>query len=286
MWIELIFYLAFFSQILLISVYYPKQIMKRMIYVFKHCPFETHEKLYPKGYEKAIEGEVTFKLLNVVTTVIGVLLLIALVIITLNGNMQLSKINFVPMVYGMLQAIPFFVMEVSALKQFKLMRNRNSDTKRQAELNPRSMFNYVSPIRFFAAMLMFFVCITVIFSFNDFELSASIVVLLVSMFLCNGLFVGLGYVLLHGKKLDPHQSPKDRHIMTTAAFHSYTSISILVSVFFILNRSVDHYALDDWEPLFNSLYWQSLILLSTGSALRLTHLEKINYDVYKTTTST
>jgi hypothetical protein len=286
MWIELIFYLAFFSQILLISVYYPKQIMKRMNYVFKHCPFETHEKLYPKGYEKAIEGKVTFKLLNVVTTVIGVLLLIALVIITLNGNMQLSKINFVPMVYGMLQAIPFFVMEVSALKQFKLMRNRNSDTKRQAELNPRSMFNYVSPIRFFAAMLMFFVCITIISSFNDFELSASIVVLLVSMFLCNGLFVGLGYVLLHGKKLDPHQSPKDRHIMTTAAFHSYTSISILVSVFFILNRSVDHYALDDWEPLFNSLYWQSLILLSTGSALRLTHLEKINYDVYKTTTST
>ena len=286
MWIELIFYLAFFSQILLISVYYPKQIMKRMNYVFKHCPFETHEKLYPKGYEKAIEGKVTFKLLNVITTVIGVLLLIALVIITLNGNMQLSKINFVPMVFGMLQAIPFFVMEVSALKQFKLMRNRNSDTKRQAELNPRNMFNYVSPIRFFAAMLMFFVCITIIFSFNDFELSESIVVLLVSMFLCNGLFVGLGYVLLHGKKLDPHQSPKDRHIMTTAAFHSYTSISMLVSVFFILNRSVDHYALDDWEPLFNSLYWQSLILLSTGNALRLTHLEKINYDVYKTTTST
>ena len=286
MWIELIFYLAFFSQILLISVYYPKQIMKRMNYVFKHCPFETHEKLYPKGYEKAIEGKVTFKLLNVITTIIGVLLLIALVIITLNGNMQLSKINFVPMVFGMLQAIPFFVMEVSALKQFKLMRNRNSDTKRQAELNPRNMFNYVSPIRFFAAMLMFFVCITIIFSFNDFELSESIVVLLVSMFLCNGLFVGLGYVMLHGKKLDPHQSPKDRHIMTTAAFHSYTSISMLVSVFFILNRSVDHYALDDWEPLFNSLYWQSLILLSTGNALRLTHLEKINYDVYKTTTST
>ena len=286
MWIELIFYLAFFSQILLISFYYPKKILNRMDYVLKNCPFETHEKLYPKGYEKTIEGKVTFKVLNFVTMAMGVLLLIAFFIATFNDSMQLSKINFVPMAYGMVQAIPFFLLEVSALKQLKLMRSRNSETKRQADLNPRSLFNYVSPVRFFAAVIMFFVCSYIIFSFNDFEISASIAVLLGSMLLCNGLFVGLGYVLLHGKKLDPHQSPEDRRISTTAVFHSYTSVSILVSVFFILNRSVEHYVLHDWEPLFNSLYWQVLMLLSTGAALKRTNLETVNYDVYKTTPST
>lgn len=254
MWIEFIFYLAFFSQVLLISFYYPKKILKRMDYIFKHCPFETHEKLYPKGYEKTLEGKVTFKVLNVIIMVIGVLLLIAFFIAAFNGTMQLSKINFLPMAYGMLQAIPFFMLEISALKQFKLMRNQNSDTKRQAELNPRSLFNYVSPVRFFAAVIMFFVCSYIIFSLKNFEFSAQIATLIGSVLLCNGLFVGLGYTLLKGKKLDPHQSPEDRRIMTTAAFHSYTSVSMLVSVFFILNRSVDHYALDDWEPLFNSLY--------------------------------
>ncbi|GAC22304.1 hypothetical protein [Paraglaciecola arctica] len=283
MWIELIFYLAFVSQILLISCYYPKRILERMDFVFKHCPFETHKKLYPKGYEKTLEGKVTFKVLNRAILVIGVLLLTVFFVGTFNGTMQLNKINLLPMAYGLLQAIPFFIIEISALKQFKLMRNLNSATKRQADLNPRSLFNYVSPVRFYAAVIMFFVCSYIIFSFNDFEVSFDVAVLMGSMLLCNGLFVGLGYTLLHGKKLDPHQSPKDRHIMTTAAFHSYTSVSILVSVFFILNRSVDHYALDDWEALFNSLYWQVLMLVSTGAALKLTNLEKVNYDVYKTT---
>lgn len=283
MWIELIFYLAFVSQILLISFYYPKQILERMDFVFKHCPFETHEKLYPKGYEKALEGKVTFKVLNRAILVIGVLLLTVFFIGTFNGTMQLNKINLLPMAYGLLQAIPFFILEISALKQFKLMRNRNSGTKRHADLNPRSLFNYVSPVRFYAAVIMFFVCSYIIFSFNDFEVSFDVAVLMGSLLLCNGLFIGLGYTLLHGKKLDPHQSPKDRHIMTTAAFHSYTSVSILVSVFFILNRSVDNYALEDWEALFNSLYWQVLMLVSTGAALKLTNLEKVNYDVYKTT---
>lgn len=68
-------------------------------------------------------------------------------------------------------------------------------------------------------------------------------------------FFGLDYVLLHGKNLDPHQSPKYRHIMTTFALYLYISVSVLVSVFSILNMSVKHYALDDWKPLFNTLYW-------------------------------
>lgn len=161
------------------------------------------------------------------------------------------------------------------------MRNQNSGTKRQADLSPRSLFNYVSPVRFFAAVIMFFIGSYAIFSFNDLDVSFAVAVLMGSMLLCNGLFVGLSYTLFHGKKLDPHQSPKDRHIMLTSAFH-HTSVSILVSAFFILNRGVDHSSLDDWEAIFNSLYWQVLMLVSTGAALKLPHAEKVNYEVYQT----
>lgn len=285
MWIELIFYVAFLSQILLMSYHYPNRILGRMDYIFEHCPADKYAKLYPKGYEKTLEGKILYKLLNIIILIIGLIVLVTSIIANQQGNIELKDMDFLPFAYGMLQAVPFLILELSALKQFKLMRSLNVQTKRQAELSPRSLFKHVSPFRFFTAVIMFFVCSFVMFSFNDFKISFEIAVLIGSMILCNGLFIGLGYVLLHGKKLDPHQSPKDRHIMTTAAFRSYTSVSILVSIFFIINRCVYYYSLDNWEPLFNSLYWQSVVLLSTGAMLRFTKLEAVNYDVYKTNAS-
>jgi hypothetical protein len=285
MWIELIFYVAFLSQILLMSYHYPKRILGRMDYIFEHCPADKYAKLYPKGYEKTLEGKILYKLLNIIILIIGLIVFVTFVIANQQGNIELKDMDFLPFAYGFLQALPFFILEVSALKQLKLMRNLNDQTKRQAELSPRSLFKYVSLRRIFTAVSMFFVCTFVMFSFNDFTISSDIAVLLGAMILCNGLFIGLGYVLLHGKKLDPHQSPKDRHIMTTAVFRSYTSVSILVSIFFIINRCVNHYSLDSWEPLFNSLYWQGVVLLSTGAMLKFTKLEEVNYDVYKTNAS-
>jgi hypothetical protein len=256
-----------------------------MDYIFEHCPADKYAKLYPYGYKKTLEGKVLYKLLNIIILIIGIVLFVAFIIANQQGSIELEDVNFLPLTYGMLQALPFLILEVSALKQFKLMRNLNDPTKRQAELSPRSVFNYVSSILFFSAVIMFFVCTFVMFSLNDFKISTEIAVLFGSMLLCNSLFVGLGSVLLKGKKLDPHQSPEDRHKMITTAFRSYISVSILVSVYFIINRCVDHYSLDSWEPLFNSLYWQSVVLLTTGALLKLTKLEDVNYGVYKTNTS-
>ena len=285
MWIELIFYVAFLSQILLMSYHYPKRILGRMDYIFEHCPADKYAKLYPRGYEKTLEGKILYKLLNIIILIIGLIIFVTFIIANQQGYIELKDMDFLPFAYGMLQALPFLMLELSALKQLKLMRNLNDQTKRQAELSPRSLFKYVSPFRFFTAMIMFFVCTLVMLSLNDFKISFDIAVLISSMILCNGLFIGLGYVLLHGKKLDPHQSAQDRHIMTTAVFRSYTSVSILVSIFFIINRCVDYYSLDIWEPLLNSLYWQSVLLLSTGAMLKITKLEEVNYDVYKSNTT-
>jgi hypothetical protein len=283
MWIELIFYMAFFSQILLISHHYPKRILSRMNYILEHCPADKYAKLYPKGYQKALEGKILYMRLNNVILMIGFVIFVSFVVAMQLSNIQLEDVSFLPFAYGMLQAIPFLILEVSAIKQFKLMRNLNAESKRHADLSPRNVFNYVSPARLFTAVIMFFVCIYIMLSINDFIFSAQIATLTGSMLLCNGLFVGLGYVLLKGKKLDPHQSPEDRQKMTRAVFRSYTSVSVLVSVFFIINRCVEHYSIDSWEPLINSLYWQSVVLLSTGTMLKLTTLEEANYEVYKTT---
>ncbi|WP_299078125.1 hypothetical protein [uncultured Paraglaciecola sp.] len=284
MWIELLFYTAFLSQILLITYHYPKRILSRMDYIFEHYPADKYAKLYPKGYQKTLEGKILYKLLNNIILLFGFAIFVGFVIANQQGHIELKNVNFLPFVYGFLQAVPFLILEVSAHQQFKLMRSLNAQTKRQADLSPRNLFNYLSPIRLFSTVSLFFICTLVMLALNDFKMSASVATLLGSLVLCNGLFVFLGYLLLQGKKQDPHQSPEDRHTMTTTAFRSYTSISMLASVFFIINRCVFHFSLETWEPLLNSLYWQSVVLLSTGTMLRFTKLTQVNYEVYKTTT--
>ena len=130
MWIELIFYIAFFSQILLISYHYPKRVLSRMDYIFEHCPADQYAKLYPKGYEKTLEGKILYKLLNIIILIIGLIVLVTFIIANQQGNIELKHMDFLPFAYGILQALPFLILEVSALKQFKLMRNLNEQTKR------------------------------------------------------------------------------------------------------------------------------------------------------------
>lgn len=284
MWIELLFYGAFLSQIWLLSYYYPKRILGRMDYVFKHCPPDTHGKLYPKGYEKALEGKIVYKLINSAIFILG-LVALTIVIVKQQGDLTLKDIRFLPLAFGMLQAVPFLLLEISAFKQLKQMRHSNHETKRKADLSPRSMFNYLSPAKFYTAVTMFLVCIYVIFALNDFEVSEDILTLIISMILCNGLFVGLGYFLINGKKLDPHQSPADRHKTITAVCHSYVNVSVLISAFFILSSCVEQYSLDNWAALLHSIYWQAVLLLGTGTMLKSINLEDIDLDVYKTTTS-
>jgi hypothetical protein len=283
MWIETLFFIVFGTQIFLMSHYYPKRILNRMDYIFKHYPIDTHAKLYPDGYEKALKGKITFSLLNTIILIVGILVLIAVASAVFNVDKPLEQFNFVPMAFGMAQAIPLLILEISGFKAFKKMRTNNQETKRSAELNPRGLLNFVSPIRLIVTISIFLICVFVTLSLNDFNMGEKQAILLGSMGLANTLFIVLGYILIHGKKLDPHQSTVDRHNATSVVIKSYTSISMLISVFFIFNISVDEFSLQAWEPMFNSLYWLSIMFLSTGSMLKHMNVEDINYDVYKTT---
>lgn len=283
MWIETLFFIVFGTQIFLMSHYYPKRILNRMDYIFKHYPIETHAKLYPDGYEKALKGKIIFSLINSTILVLGIIILVALAVFIFEGGADIKKFNFVPMAFGMAQAIPLFILEISGFKAFKKMRNQNQDTTRSAELNPRGLLNFVSPIRLLMTISTLVICVFVMLTLSDFNIGEKEAILLGSMGLANALFIVLGYILIHGKKLDPHQSAADRHNATAVVITSYTSISMLISVFFIFNLSVDEFSLHAWEPMFNSLYWLSIMFLSTGSMLKHVNVEDINYDVYKTT---
>jgi hypothetical protein len=71
-WSNNLFYIAFVSQIYLLSYYFPQKLLARMRHVLASYPPETYPKLYPRpieDYKKAHRG---FKFMSVYFQIIAV----------------------------------------------------------------------------------------------------------------------------------------------------------------------------------------------------------------------
>jgi lysylphosphatidylglycerol synthetase-like protein (DUF2156 family) len=274
-------YLVLLSQLILLSYYYPKKIADRIKQLLQDYPPSTYPKLYPQSEAKLLAGRRLFKWLNWGILLLGTLVL-CLVIYTLEQELKTAgQLAFIPLVLGLIQAIPYALLELSNYQQLKVMRALNNQSRRQAELAPRNLFSFISPAKVFSAVVLFITCAVSMLYFENFNFSFDLIVLLSSMLLSNGLFVFVTINLLYGKKMDPHQSATDRAKMIRANLHSFVYTSILISVYFILNKSVDAFNWQHIEIIFNSLYWQFVIFLSTGTLLRGTRLDAINFEVYR-----
>ena len=144
--IHILFYALFLSQIILISYYYPTQIIKRIDGVLKKFPPKDYPKLYPESLDNVITGKKRYQLLNQIILIIGLVLMgiYAVMSSDYEGNQKFAE--GLPLMFGMIQFIPFMLLEISSFRQFKLMREANKSTSRTAGLSPRKLFDYVSPI--------------------------------------------------------------------------------------------------------------------------------------------
>jgi hypothetical protein len=274
-------YLVFLSQVVMLSYYYPKKISGRIKQLLQDYPASAYPKLYPQSEAKLMAGYVMFRRLNWGMLLLGTLLWLFVMYMLELEVKSPGQLAFVPMLFGLIQAIPYVFLELSNYKQLKVMRELNTQRKRQAELAPRNLFTFISPAKVFAAALLFVICIMALLYFNDFNFTSDLWVLLGSMLLSNGLFVYITINLLYGKKMDPHQSSSDRAKVIRTNLHSFVYTSILISVYFIFNQSVDAFNWHHIEIIFNSLYWQFVIFLGTGTLLRGTRLDAINFEVYR-----
>jgi hypothetical protein len=274
-------YVVFLSQLMLLSYYYPKKIGTRIKQLLQDYPASSFPKLYPRSEAKLLAGYLVFQYINWGVLLIGALgfgWVIYAVEFDIKSTAQLA---YVPLVLGLIQAIPYMLLELSNYQQLKVMRALNNQSRRHAELAPRNLFSFISPAKVLSAVVLFITCAVSMLYFEHFTLSKELIVLLSAMLLSNGLFVFVTINLLYGKKMDPHQSAADRAKMIRANLHSFVYTSILISVYFILNKSVDAFNWQHIEIIFNSLYWQLVIFLSIGALLRGASLDTINFDVYR-----
>lgn len=278
---NIFFYIVFFSQILLISVYYPKLIMKRVKYVLKNYPPIEYPRLYVISDTEYSNKFKKFKLINDVIAILGLITLLVIAIWDFTNEGNISKL--LPFFYFVFQAIPFILLEKIGFTYFKLMRKADPRSKREANLLPRRLFNFVSPVIFGLAIFLLIACLLFYYSIHQFEFHFrnDTFVIALSIFLSHLLYAGIIYKALYGKKLDPYQASKDRMKQIEITIKSILFMSIAASIFFIISEVVKSYNLDYLWAAVVSLYFQFIIFFGFGYIFRNMKIDQIDFDVYK-----
>lgn len=278
---NLLFFIVFLSQLLLISYYYPKQILNRINFVLKKYPPDSYPKLYPESATKLNVGRRVFQGLNLIIIIIGLTAMFSSGVLSSDNETKLVNIDDLILLFGMLQFLPFLLMEIAGFKQFKLMRKSDLRTSRTAELIPRRLFDFVYPVLVWTAVLMFAGSLLFVFYIHEFTLTPDFITMAISLSLCNTLFIGLTIFNLSGKTLDPYQSKKDRIKQIEFTVRSFVFISIFVSIFMAGTIAFKKFELDQYQIIFNSFYWQLIAIFSIGAMLKKIKVEDIDFDVYK-----
>ena len=278
---NIIFYIVFLSQIILISYYYPSQILRQMKTVLTNYPPDQYPKLYPKPVEYYRMGQRIYQAINLAILVIGVILLIT---VAKGSNSPFNKISeVVPFGYWMLQVLPILIMELLGFTNFKLMRKADTKGTRFAELNPRRLFDFISPAVFGLAIFMYFACLMFFYNIHQFQFHPSndTFVIFVTLTFMNVLFAGIIFKNLRGKKLDPHQAHEDRMRQIETAIKSLFVMSIVASIFLITVEGMQELELKHHIASLMSFYLQLTLVIGLGAMLRKIRIEDINFEVYK-----
>ena len=271
---HLIFHIVFLSQILVISYLVPSRIFGRMKYIFDTYPPSAYPKLYPRPVEHYESARRSYRNLNAAILVVGLLILAALIVIPHDHDLG----NAISIGYYFVQFIPLMILEFSSFKELKLMRNASPRPTRKAELRPRHLFDFISPLFFGLAVSVYVVFVAIILYLRQFDYEwfggfANIV----GITLMNLLFAGIVLWHMYGKKQNPHISYEDRKKQIEAILKSFVFISIVATVFVLISVVLSALEIRHLLPIAMSLYLQVLAI----ATIRAYIIDYRNFDVYR-----
>ncbi len=278
---NILFYFVFLSQILLISFYYPRKMLNRIGVVLETYPPSKYPRLYTKSIEYHQKAQRNYKIINQIILVVGFILIFAVGYWDYSSDGNIAELF--PWGYFMVQMLLLILMEVYGFAYFRLMRKADLRTSRKAELHPRRLFGFISPIIVAVAIFLYIACILFYYYIHQFQfqMSNDTFVISIALTASNILFAGIIFWNLYGKKLDPYQASKDRIRQMGVTVKSLVFMSIGMSIFLMIVEGIDEFDLDYLEPSIMSLYLQFTVLIGLGAALRTLRIENINFDVYK-----
>ncbi|MDN4502760.1 hypothetical protein QX776_10110 [Alteromonadaceae bacterium BrNp21-10] len=276
---NILFYLLFSTQLILLSYYYPSKIIKRIRLVHQLCPRETHPRLYSQANVNYDKGLQKYRLANAIILVLGVVLMF---FVGYWDSQSVGKTGEAfPIFFGLFQFMPFFFMEFLGFKELRNMRNNDQRKIKKADLKPR-LFSQYAPMNLVGLTIAsYLLCIGFELYIADSVWQMKTLTIIITLTLCNLLYMGIIFWHLHGNKLDPYQSSDDRRRQTKIIIKSLLITSIATSVYFTGTAALQHFQLERFEITLNCFYMLIIAVVGVGFLLKEIRVEEINFDVYK-----
>ncbi len=269
---HLFFHFAFLCQVLVISAYLPRTILRRMRHVLETYPPETHPKLYPGSVESYELSMRIYRVANRIILLAGLLLLGTLVSISRSGEWD----HVIATWFFFLQCIPLMILDFSSILRARQLRE--SSTKRTAELRARRLLDFVSPGLLTATAVVYLGFVGFIIYVRQFDYAWfggfwNIVIITIA----NLFFAAIVYRAVYGKKRDPLQSPEDRNRRTRTLATTLMLTSIAATLFIALHVTLAAFDLRLYQAASQSVYFQLLAVIS----FRVYQVTTTNFDVYR-----
>ncbi len=278
---NILFYVIFLSQIILISFYFARKILSRMRYVVETYPPSKYPKLYPVPIDIVEKGQRNFRNMNLFILLAGFLLVLIGVFSGYSANDSSDGIFLT--IYFFVQFSPMLLAEISGFKYFKLMRKANLHTTRKAELQPRRLFDFISPT--FIGMAIFMYVAFIVFGLYiyqfQFHWGSKAFIMIISLTAANLFFAGIIIWNMYGKKIDPYQAYKDRIRQIGLTVKSLVFISIAATMFLAIAVLFDKFDSDNLMPTVMSVYFQLLAVISFQTVTPILQIDNTNFEVYK-----
>ena len=269
-----LFSIAFLSQIILASIYIPSRIVRRMSFVFETYPPSTHPLLYPKPLDDYARMQQGYRVANWVIAGVG----FSVLAVSMFAPRGREVMNAMAFLFFLIQILPLIWIEATVRKELKLMRSLNPRTTRTAELNPRKLFDVLTPALFWTTVVVYLAFWVFVAWFRQFDypwFGGFINNLIIT-----GLNVFLASILLwfmYGKKLNPHQSSEDRMRITRRLATVMCLVSIAVTLYAVITIFLSAEDARAFQPFARSVYFQVIILLSVQTY----RVDSLDFDVYR-----
>jgi hypothetical protein len=272
-WLQVVF----FSQVLIISFYLPKQALALLKRVMDSHPPSQYPKLYPVPIVTIEKAMRVFAVMNFMVLLAGLALI-------LHGIYSASQelLNWdsqsVLTIYFFLQMTPLLFLGLTNIKYFKLMYKANTSAKRKADLSPRRLLSYISGASLGVAVVVYlaFVLLVIYIKQAPFDGFAGYWNIF-GITMINLFFAMAVAMLLYGKKMDPHQSSEDRFNQTARIIKILCFSSIAGTVFMSVNFLLSSLDLRHLNDVAQSIYFQLVFIV----AFQYKQLMDGNFDVYK-----
>jgi magnesium-transporting ATPase (P-type) len=274
--IDLMFNLLFLSQIILMSIWLPAIVARRVRSIMAAHPETQYPRLYPRGSEFHERKLQRFIWGARATAMIGLFFWLVY-------NFDASNEDYAGVVWlvFMLQCLPYVMLEVFAFKAWRLMRVHDKRRVRSASLQPRRITDIIDTTQLIILGLSFatlcgFIAYVDQFNYSWFGGWLNAIILAATYVFLGGLVAWQFF----GRTKDPYLSESDRTRQFQHMVSQFVFVCVALSIYAMVMITLRMLDMDSLRQLAMSVYCQSLALVYYLTMLRSL---RVNFEVYRET---